>query len=362
MNGISQYLMHFAMIIALCVFSLFDYFPANTFFLVLACALAMPYLALELCLKYEPGKNYAIFLLSFFFIGSILNLLSTGNGIGGSFVVLGTFSVGLYCVHHYDKLRWFLLFVLVVNICYIIHGLIITDGNANEIYEGAGLSRNHPGFLLVLWIAFYSYILKLNNKKFDLIIPILAVVVSFFLEGRSSLAIILIITFVLLIEYNKSISIFVGVLLLLLVIVNWDNIMALYELSSFESNGVESARFEIWPTYFSEMTFPWLVFGVDTMSIHEIAKYAGNPHNTFLNMHSRMGLLAVIAFFSVLILSTYEYIKRKQYICLFFLYMILARVFFDSELFISPYDYVVYFMLLYPIYPQTSSITRPFFS
>lgn len=352
----NKLLMHGAMIFALCVFSLYDYIPGNKYFLVLGSILSFPFLFKELVLNYESRKLYAVFLLVCFLLGSILNLLSTKNGIGGSLVILGTFSVGLYCIYHLDKLRWFLFFIIIVNLCFIIRGLIETNGNANEIYEESGLSRNHPGFLLVLWISFYSFVLKFCNKKFDIILPVLVVVVSFFLEGRSSLAILLIISFVLLIDYNRNLSVFVGVLLLLLIILNWDNIMMLYELSSFESHGVESARFVIWPAYFSEMTLPGFVFGVDTMSIHEIAKWSGNPHNAFLNMHSRMGLLSVIAFFSVLFVSSKEYVKNKLYICLFFMYVVFARVFFDSELFISTYDFVAYCMLLYPIYPQSPQI------
>ena len=347
--------MHCAMIFALCVFSLYDYIPGNKYFLVLACLLSLPFLLEELVLKYDAGKSYAIIMLVCFFVGSILNLLSTKNGIGGSLVLLGSFSVGLYCIYNLDKLRWFVFFVLVFNLVFIIRGLIETNGNANQIYEESGLSRNHPGFLLVLWISFYSYILKLSNKKFDIILPIIVVVVSFFLEGRSSLAILLLILFVLLIDFNRSFSIVAVVLILLLIVINWDNIMMLYELSSFEGQGVESSRLTvIWPAYFKNMSLPWLVFGVDTMSINEIAEWAGNPHNAFLNMHARMGILAVIAFFVVLYQSTKSYIYNEKYICVFFLYAILLRLFFDSEAFISSYDYVLYCMILYPIYRQTN--------
>lgn len=355
MIDINNTLKHGAMIFALCVFSLYDYIPGNTYFLVFGCILSLPFLVDELVLRYDSSKLYAVVLLVCFLVGSILNLLSTNNGIGGSLVVLGTFSVGLYCIHYLNKLRWFVFLILVFNLFFIIHGLFDTNGNANEIYEESGLSRNHPGFLLILWISFYSYILKSSNKNIDIVIPIIVVVVSFFLEGRSSLAILLLISIVLLMDYNRNLSLFICVFLILLIIIYWDNIMTLYELSSFEERGTESSRMtNIWPAYFKEMSFPWLIFGVDTMSVYEIAKWAGNPHNAFLNMHARMGILAVVAFFVVLYQSTKSYIYNEKYICVFFLYAILLRLFFDSEAFISPYDYVLYCMILYPIYQQTN--------
>lgn len=339
----------YLMILSFYLFSLHDVLPGNSF-LITGSVLALPYYRTIFNEKHTKAHLMLLLLLASFFIGSLINLLVTDNGIGGSLIVLATISLGHYCLHNYDKVEIHIFFIVLYFIIYIVYGLQSVDFVANNIYKDQGLSRNHPGFMLILWIAFYSFVRKVQGKKYIITIPIVAAIIGVFLEGRSSMALLILMALVMIIEYNKKASVITLIAILFFVTNNWDSIIGIYDLTSFSEHGTDSARFAIWRAYFVNMRFDWLICGVDTMAIPIIAEWGGNPHNAFLNLHARLGLFALMSFFYVLFLSVYSYIKQRQFMCLFFLIVILARAFFDSELFISTYDFIPYSMIFYSLY------------
>ena len=337
------------MILSFYLFSLHDVL-SGSIYLIVGSVLTLPYYRIIFNEKHSEANLLLLLVLFSFFFGSIINLLVTDNGLGGSLIIIATISLGHYCLHNLEKIEIHVLIVVLYFIIYIVYGLQSVDFVANNIYEEQGLSRNHPGFMLILWIAFYSFVRKVQGKRYLITIPIIAAGIGVFLEGRSSMALLILMAIVMIIEYNKKVSIIILIVIVFLVMYNWHSIMGVYELTSFYEHGTESSRFDIWKAYFENMRFEWLICGVDTMAIPIIAEKAGNPHNAFINMHARLGLFATICFFYVLIVSVNSYIKQRRFMCLFFLIVVLARAFFDSELFISTYDFIPYSMIFYSLY------------
>jgi hypothetical protein len=128
----------------------------------------------------------------------------------------------------------------------------------------------------------------------------------------------------------------------------WQNILEFMSFTRFASAGMETSRSVIWKAYFDALDLPSLFFGLDTLSVPMLKSYGGNPHNAFLNFHSRMGLLGLLALAVLIIKSINAMLKNREYVLVFYLVLLLGRFYFDACIG-GPTDYLFYTMLFYPM-------------
>ena len=173
---------------------------------------------------------------------------------------------------------------------------------------------------------------------------------GYLLVGRSSLGLLMAL-FILSVfaTGKKSVSLLVVFVIVFILLYFKDELLFLYEASSFAENGMESSRYKIWETYFNNLNFQSAIFGLDTVDIPFLMDYGGNPHNSFLNFHRRIGLIPIILFFLISGIAFYKYWINKAYYLLGIMLIIYARIFFDSDCFIGPYDYILYTIAFYPL-------------
>ena len=126
-------------------------------------------------------QKYVVVFLLLTFIGSLTNLLTTSNGIGGTILFLTTLPLALFCLTHLRVAKYIALIVLIYNLTFISRKLFVEFTNPEFIYEDLGLSRNYPGYLLVIWTIFWSFTRYITEHKIPVMFPILSLVVSFFL-------------------------------------------------------------------------------------------------------------------------------------------------------------------------------------
>lgn len=281
-------------------------------------------------------------------LGSLLNLISTSNGIGGTFLFLTTFPLALYCLKHLKFAYYLSAVVLVYNLIFISKKIFIDFVNPEFIYENLGLSRNYPGFLLVVWTCFHSFTKYITRSQVSIILPILSLVVSFFLEGRASMAILLFISLFSLYLRNSKTLFFFPLIVLIGIIRYWDNIIELFELTRFATESFDTPRTAIWGAYFSSLDIVSLIFGLDTLSVPELAAYGGNPHNAFLNFHYRMGIIGLLPLLYYIFKALRIYFKTHFYFILFLLLSLIGRFCFDSNL-NTTYDFIFFAIIFYPI-------------
>lgn len=338
-------------IIPLIFFSFGEIFRSDIF-IVIAFILIVPFLLIYVS-EYGVNKSLLTFTV-LVFIGSLLNLFVTLNGIGGTILFLTNICLSLYCLTHIKIAKYVAIIVLCYNFQFLCKNIFIDGTNPNHIYEQIGLSRNYPGMLLILWSCFWGFCKYLTEGKVSIVVPILSFILAFFLEGRSSLGILLFMSILSLCLRKKSSMFLLPLIGGGLMVAYWDVVLDIYSLTSFSENSLETSRYEIWRAYFEALDLISLLGGLELSEVPIIRSYDNNPHNAILNYHYRMGLLGVIALLSLIFKSVKRYIKAYAFIPLLYLLCIIARFMFDACI-NSTYDFILYSMLFYPILKHKES-------
>lgn len=315
-------------------------------FLIISMVLIAPYMVYRHKLFITNRYLLAFFALTFF--GSLLNLIGTDNGIGGTLNLVVSIGVALFCIENIKLSRYFILLLCIYFMIFIYKGLFVMELGINEVFEGIGLSKNYPGFIMVACCCYWGMFKYINKKEFPLLLPILCTVLAFFLDGRSSLGVLFAISlFSLYCQYKKHVIIFI-IIVIAFAFYFLEDIQDFYMLTSISDKGMETSRYKIWSAYFDSLDLSTLVVGLNTMDIPLLKSYGGNPHNAFLNFHYRMGLFGLFGLLMIICRSVKILIKRKQYVILMFVVFLLVRIFFDACLGSST-DYIIYTIILYPI-------------
>jgi len=340
---------------------LFQLFPIISFYIyalpelinsslvqALGFILAIPYLFRYI--SHNKINYWLLLLLLSLTFGSLINLLNTRNGIGGTLVVITTLSLSLFCLDNLRQMRFHIFMVLLYTLIFLATNIFIFKTDPNEIYLLQGYSRNHGGFLLILWVSFYGFVQYIMKSRVVLFWPLLAFFLSFFLVGRSSMGILLILCVLLLLKKSGKYAILSLTVILVLIFYFKNFFIDAYELTSFHRKSMDTQRYDIWYQYLHSIDGISFFLGADTMSIPLIASFDGNTHNSFLKLHSRTGIFGFIVVIYLLVVSSCKFIKNKKYIPLLFLLAVCSRIFFDNPCFVGPHDFVLYTMMLYPSY------------
>ncbi|MDA9551194.1 hypothetical protein N9R47_04520 [Flavobacteriaceae bacterium] len=304
-------------------------------------------------------RYYSILSISLV-IGSILNLLVTSNSLGGSLLLIANLFLTFFIIDNIERIYFHSKLFVLITLSYISYKIFYLDIPPHEFYEN--FSRNIPGYYLVVWTIFYLYIAHINHKKLFILIPLIAFLISIFLIGRSSLGVLLILLLITIIFYLKRLPKFISVLFFILLIYfiiylsNNIQIIELYLQTGFSKKGIDTQRYDIWESYFHNISIVEIFFGRDPFSVNLINMYDGVLHNSFLKFHSRMGI-SVLIFLGIFIRSIIKYINRNQYYLLFLILLLSSRLFFDSMNFISPLDFIFFTLMLYPL-RNKNSITK----
>lgn len=281
-------------------------------------------------------------------LGSILNLFVTQNGIGGTINFIACVGIALYCVNNF-KPSGFLVVLICIYLMYFVYKAIFIDLiDTNLIFENIGLSRNYPGFMLVIFISYWGFVKYKCYQSYPFFLPVCALLLCFLLEGRASLGIMLGICVLTIYYHGKKYTLWFLLVIIVALLHYWQNILEFMSFTRFASAGMETSRSVIWKAYFDALDLPSLFFGLDTLSVPMLKSYGGNPHNAFLNFHSRMGLLGLLALAVLIIKSINAMLKNREYVLVFYLVLLLGRFYFDACIG-GPTDYLFYTMLFYPM-------------
>lgn len=334
-------------IIALILYAISDLLHINLFVAVGA-LLVVPYI-----IKYIiGGPFYELRMFMYIvFVASILNLLTTDNGIGGSIIFIGSCGITAYCLNNLRKVQFIVLIVGFFLLWYLYKQIFINNVRVDDIFEAYGVSKNYPGCLLVIITCFWGTCKYMHYRVLPFLFPILSVIMAFFLDGRASLiCIAVILIFCVAFRYKKhlSISIFLTVGIIFYF---WNDILVYYELSSLSSKGVDTLRYQLWESYFSNLDFTSLMFGLETKNLPYLRDFGGNPHNSLLNFHYRMGLLGVSCLIFYIIKGWWKLVKSNEYVILFFSVVLFVRNFTDTNL-VAATDFITFTLIFYPYYSK----------
>jgi hypothetical protein len=129
----------------------------------------------------------------------------------------------------------------------------------------------------------------------------------------------------------------------------WDSIVDYYELTSLASKGTDaSSRSVLWKSYFDHLDFISIFFGLDTQNLPYLIEKGGNPHNSFLSFHRRMGLLGFCVLLYYIIKEFRVLIKKKMFVVLVFNAILILRMFFDGML-VTAEDFFILTLFFMPL-------------
>lgn len=335
---------HYFPLLAILCYAYYDVFYSKLM-LILGTIFLIPYFA-KYCTK---GKVHPL-IWNFFIIviiGSILNLLTTENGIGGSIIFLGTYALAIYSLNNLKTIQWIMMGIGLFLLYFLFIQIFIIGIRVDEIFESVGQSKNYPGCLLVQISCFWGMTKLVNYKSLPFLYPIAAVVFAFFLDGRSSLGIMIVVAIYCLAFRSRRYTISTIALTFAALFYYREFLLESLETTRLFNEGYETSRYLLWESYLSNLDLPSLLFGLETKDLPYLKQYNGNPHNSFFNFHYRMGLLGLMALVVLLIKSIRKLLRTNQKEICVFLLLLWARMFFDTCI-ISATDFIVYTMMFYP--------------
>lgn len=302
---------------------------------------------------YFPIRDGHFFLEAIVFIlvlliTSLINLFFTDNGLGGSITLMGNLLLAyLFILLEPKKMVFWILLSYTITVGFIAYNLFVLNKDPNYIYEG--LSRNHAGFVVVFWTGFVLFYLKITYNSFLLVFPIFGLIMSFFLFGRTSLIVSALLVVVVFFFKFRSNTIIQILALALLVMASYYLFINFGDKLTTETNlgeGLDTPRWELWRIYWEHLNLVNIFTGVDVTTLPMYAQFSGNPHNSFIKFHSRVGIGSIV-FIILLIVSIFKYFKTKQYYILLLLLLLTLRASFDGDMFIGNFDFIFLIITFY---------------
>lgn len=244
---------------------------------------------------------------------------------------------------------------------FFIYKLFVLGDSPDDIFS---VSAGGMMVTILMTIAIPVQLLEFRrSKKVFLIPPIVILVISVFSLSRTgmlcaALYFIIIMGTMTFQSSKKKVwgYLFFSVLVSIIVyavVKYWDEIMALEMYEKFEERGVDvNGRDDIWKQYLEEMDLLYLFFGRNIDKVHQLAGFA-NTHNSYIQLHSQIGILAFIYIYYYLRVCVYY--MRHNWFSLLLLIVFIIRGFFDTPFFFSVFDFAM-FMFIVDYKEQTKRI------
>lgn len=297
----------------------------------------------------------------------LLNLsaiLALGNSLGTIFYSSYLISfVLLYYVgiKHFDLNAIFnsKTFLMTVEICFICTCIILTICYFLGIDTNSLLptgSRNSLGAIITV----ISSVRFLVAKRYNTLLLCLSGLLVILLGGRTNEAVgAALILFAIWVQFRSFqmnlllVAMFIALLIYVDVTIGFVNIFDIVFVNDAgKSIGLQTLRTRVWFEWYQNINVLKLLFGFDLNELYFTGwKLNGNPHNSYILLHSYTGLLSILFIGWFLYKACTANIK-----VLFFVAIMLFKAFFDSILFPSSLDLFLLIYLFWGQYEKARSI------
>lgn len=292
--------------------------------------------------------SQSMFFIVVLLITATINLFFTQNNFGGSLTLAGNlFLAFLYIQFNDKKITPWVIGAYATTLLFIAYHLFVLGTHENFIYQG--LSRNHAGFAVIFYTIFLLFHIKVHYNFVSLIPPIIALVLSFFLVGRTSLivsAMLFAVVFFYKFKNNQQLRYFAIVVCIVFCFLLWSKYGSDLISETNLDAGLDTPRWKLWAIYWEHIDFANLLTGVDVTKLPMYDQYSGNPHNSFIKFHSRTGLGSII-FLGTFSYALFKYVQQRQYYILWLLLLLTLRASFDGDMFIGNFDFIFLIVTFY---------------
>lgn len=249
-----------------------------------------------------------------------------------SFVTLNKFNLSIL---------YFLFFIIGFSLL-----VACMIGMADEVLIN---SRNFVSVTILFNTVLLTYIVYRQTREIVLSPSLLALIICVLAMGRGGIicaSFLFLGCFVLkvIVKYSFKTKIIIFSFLSVAVLTSISSIIYLYEsteyLERIRTRGMtDYSRERIMEAYLSHMDLHNVIFGYDVSQDSTIHSFGDNPHNSYIRLHSHMGIFFLIPLFLVLN-AFYSFFKTRFYLGIVFLTVLLARSFTDMIL-LNHYDFII---------------------
>ena len=259
-----------------------------------------------------------------------------------------------------EKIYW----LCALAFMFLILVYIISGGSPQDfLYMGS--ENNISAYLIFFLLAAYLSRMK-KRKSINFIPPFLCMAICLWSGSRAgalSAAVLIACVFC----YNffaikKGRALTLLKIFALLCVVMWatSNFFGEYLtlfIQKLNHYGATSIRTKIWVEYINAAfdNAGNFIFGVNATSpAYELLSfYGGNPHNAFLTMHAKFGIVGLLLLLALVCKVIAKAIGEKNHIMIIVLVVACTRMLFDWIAFPGIYDILFWYMLLYVMDPNT---------
>lgn len=311
------------------------------------------------CIKKWDNKYniYALFGGALFSLLMIFSMLHNNNADIYDLAWIWSYLGIAMLLYEFDipnKLLWWVVYILLFLLC----GYILVGGDAGSLLTNGSQNNISAFFIFFVLIA---YLGERNTKKsLNYLIPFFTLAICLWTGSRagvvSALILVLCVFFYNFIagSGNKT-----KLLVKFIVLICVALIILFVFFNSYLSEFIEkvikykggSIRTTIWSEYLvgSVANFKNFLLGVDMSpaEYHWLNFYHWNVHNSFLMLHAKFGIAAVILLAALIFKAIRKIFINSDFIVLIVLVVASARMFFDWIAFPGLYDVIFWYLTLY---------------
>lgn len=245
--------------------------------------------------------------------------------------------------------HWMVKFIFFISAIYFILFMITGQTATIAMDIGGASSRNGVSVIMVnLCVLLYASA-QMKGYKITILPAFITFVISAWSLGRSGfIASGFILLYVLYKNLDSKFSgvlkvlIILSLLVLILTIINLPSFYEYIErLSDFEGQEI-MLRINFLEDYFSMINSETLLFGI-YLKDQFIFDITSNPHNSFVHMHSLIGIFSIFFFVIIAVAITRAFFVNRIYA--FLLIALLFRGSTDSIYFFDIFDFILYILV-----------------
>lgn len=308
----------------------------------------------------ERSSRYVFVCFLMMFLGVIINMIIVQNQLHPTIISYyvnimmfpSTFAVSIAMVRKGKKYVYIIAIIILMYLLYVVYLLNGVGWDGNKVFQ-IQTSRNYVSNLFLSASLLMSFMYYVKYEKISIVLPVVMFVLSIVFIGRTAiiLSTLYVVISVLFVVNVQKINTFNKCIVFGLLFYGFFEMYYLIEPVLSQTKiveGLETERWWIWSSYIENMDIKKIFIGV---SAEDIASFNGrtqNPHNSYLELHSRIGIF-IIAYFSLVMYSVKKYIESKEYYLMLLMFLFMIRIFDDQICFFYVDDYILYYFILYPI-------------
>lgn len=289
-------------------------------------------------IKYQEFYGFVALVLLMLAFKTISSYITNNLANFGLYISLITGLLLSYLILNYDrnnlilKTFYYFMFVYVIFIFLV----LLLGRDPNEIWQG---SRNSSSQIFVITCSlFLIYSPALKFKMFLYFFIFLVCVLSMGRSGILTSTILLLASalqgYSFKSKRNKLLLFFLLSFSFFILFFNINIFLEFFNnYSGFDylrAAGIkDSYRSDMSKEFFENYSLKVFLFGIDLSTLPYIASFNNNPHNGFIDLHAKIGVLAIILYCGV-ILAIFKLLLKREFVALLAITAMLLRFSTDS--------------------------------